>query len=115
MINCVHPDHFRDALVRNAGWLGRIGGLRANASRLSHAELDSADEIDEGNPGECSFLHQPFLRSLPNLRVIGGCCGTDHRDIGALRRLMGEAGLFQGVFTAIPTIQSAAVPCSRHP
>lgn len=33
MINCAHPDHFRSALARGDGWLGRIGGIRANASR----------------------------------------------------------------------------------
>lgn len=82
MVNCAHPDHFRDALETGAEWLSRIGGVRANASRLSHAELDNATELDEGDPQEFGALHEELMRRLPNLKVIGGCCGTDHRHVG---------------------------------
>jgi hypothetical protein len=114
-------DEFRKDAVRNAGWLGRIGGLRANTSRLSHAELDSAEEIDESNPGEFSFMHQPFLRSLPNLRVIGGCCGTDHRHIGALstgllftRRCAQEADGRGGAVPGTPIPTTSLPPFRVH-
>jgi S-methylmethionine-dependent homocysteine/selenocysteine methylase len=40
MINCAHPSHFASAIRGGATWTRRIGGLRANASMLSHAELD---------------------------------------------------------------------------
>src|SRR3546814_19364348 len=60
MINCAHPTHFEDALKAGEGWVKRIGGLRANASRLSHAELDAAEALDDGNPNE---LGQPYSRS----------------------------------------------------
>lgn len=86
MINCAHPDHFRDALERDEAWIARIGGLRANASRLSHAELDGAEELDQGDPEEFGRLHVPFADLLPNLRVVGGCCGTDHRHVGCVSR-----------------------------
>lgn len=86
MVNCAHPDHFRDALARGHEWIHRIGGLRANASRLSHAELDGAEELDQGDPEEFGRLHVPFAEVLPNLRVVGGCCGTDHRHVGCVSR-----------------------------
>ncbi len=81
MINCAHPDHFRDKLSGNADWLARIGGLRCNASRLSHAELDAAEELDDGDPQELGRLNADLLEMLPNVRVFGGCCGTDHRHV----------------------------------
>jgi S-methylmethionine-dependent homocysteine/selenocysteine methylase len=84
MINCAHPEHFREALGQGAAWTDRIGGLRANASRKSHAELNEATSLDAGDPldfGQQHLLVQPLLR---NLRVYGGCCGTDERHIEAL-------------------------------
>ena len=84
MINCAHPDHFRDVLDTNAAWLLRIGGIRSNASRMSHAELDEAEELDAGDPFELGQLTTELLTFLPNIRVIGGCCGTDHRHVGCI-------------------------------
>lgn len=84
MINCAHPDHFRDALEVGAPWLYRIGGIRANASRLSHAELERMTVLDEGDPDEFGRLHVSLEERLPNLRVIGGCCGTDERHIACV-------------------------------
>jgi homocysteine S-methyltransferase len=81
MVNCAHPDHFRGALGDDC--CARIGGIRANASRLSHAELDEATELDEGDPQEFGALYADLRALLPNLRLIGGCCGTDHRHIAA--------------------------------
>ncbi|MDG2001992.1 MAG: homocysteine S-methyltransferase family protein [Novosphingobium sp.] len=82
MVNCAHPDHFRDAVETGSSWTSRIGGLRANASRLSHEELDVAEELDDGDPEEFGLLHAQLTQFLPNLRVVGGCCGTDHRHVG---------------------------------
>ena len=65
-------------------WVGRIGGLRANASAKSHAELDASPEIDIGDIAELAEEHSELLPSLPNLQLIGGCCGTDHRHIAAI-------------------------------
>lgn len=85
MVNCAHPSHFRDHLGGGA-WLGRIGGLRANASKMSHAELDEAPVLDEGDPEELGRDYRALMDRLPNLRVLGGCCGTDHRHVGAISR-----------------------------
>ncbi len=80
MVNCAHPEHFENVLQRP--WSGRIGGLRANASRKSHAELNESPEPDIGNPAELAAQYAELKRSeLPRLNVMGGCCGTDHRHV----------------------------------
>ncbi|MEL6315428.1 MAG: homocysteine S-methyltransferase family protein [Pseudomonadota bacterium] len=81
MINCAHPDHFREILDTTAAWTLRIGGIRSNASRQSHAELDAAERLDDGDPIELGKLSAELLSRLPNIRVLGGCCGTDHRHV----------------------------------
>ena len=84
MINCAHPDHFRDVLDNDASWISRIGGVRSNASRQSHAELDEAEVLDDGDPVELGHLMAELLDLLPNIHVVGGCCGTDHRHVGCI-------------------------------
>ena len=84
MINCAHPDHFRDQLHADGRWLQRIAGVRANASRRSHAELDESTELDDGNPFELGQQYRELQALLPALRVVGGCCGTDHRHVAAI-------------------------------
>lgn len=84
MINCAHPSHFEDALIPDAPWLDRIGGVRANASSLSHAELDAATELDAGDPTALARNYRELRSRLRRLSVFGGCCGTDHRHIAAI-------------------------------
>lgn len=84
MVNCAHPEHFRDVFQGNGAWIDRIGGVRANASRMSHAELDQSETLDDGNPEEFGDLHAALAPLLPSLRVVGGCCGTDHRHVGCV-------------------------------
>ena len=86
MVNCAHPSHFESVLDPDAGWTSRIRGLRANASRMSHEELDAAEELDAGDPEELAADYVSLRASLPQLRVLGGCCGTDHRHIEAMSR-----------------------------
>ena len=82
-INCAHPDHFKDRLDGSAP-IRRIELLRANASRASHAELDAAEELDDGDPDELAGLYASMRRSHPHLRVLGGCCGTDVRHVRSI-------------------------------
>jgi S-methylmethionine-dependent homocysteine/selenocysteine methylase len=84
MINCAHPTHFESVLSGGGSWLGRIRGVRANASRMSHAELNEATALDDGNPVEFGAQHAALLDLLPKLNVMGGCCGTDHRHVGQI-------------------------------
>jgi homocysteine S-methyltransferase len=83
MINCAHPEHFEDVL--SAGpWLKRIRGIRANSSTKSHAELDAATELDIGDMHNLAHRYSALRDKLPNLVVLGGCCGTDHRHLTAI-------------------------------
>ncbi|WP_099866290.1 homocysteine S-methyltransferase family protein [Pararhizobium haloflavum] len=84
MINCAHPTHFADQLARSGRWRARIGGLRANASTKSHAELDESPTLDPGDPHDLGERYRQLMRLLPSLRVMGGCCGTDHRHLAAI-------------------------------
>jgi S-methylmethionine-dependent homocysteine/selenocysteine methylase len=84
MINCAHPSHFEGALAAGEPWVKRLRGLRANASTKSHAELDAAEELDDGNPAELGHQYRALRCKLPQLTVLGGCCGTDHRHIAAI-------------------------------
>jgi homocysteine S-methyltransferase len=80
MVNCAHPTHFAHAIDDGADWVARISGVRANASCLSHAELDAAPELDRGDIAELARLHAELGARL-DLKVIGGCCGTDEEHV----------------------------------
>ena len=82
MVNCAHPTHFENVLA--GGGLDRVRGLRANASTKSHAELDEAEELDQGDPDDLAERYRGLRPLLPNLTVVGGCCGTDERHIEAI-------------------------------
>lgn len=88
MINCAHPTHFDRVLGEGGNWLERIGGLRANASRRSHAELDESTDLDAGDAQELGAQYHALQVTLPRLAVVGGCCGTDHRHVDAICRSM---------------------------
>ena len=81
MINCAHPTHFEHVLAEGGAWVDRIRGVRANASRRSHAELNEAPDLDMGNPVELGMQYGQLKNRLPHLNVMGGCCGTDHRHV----------------------------------
>ena len=88
MINCAHPTHFAETLGDGDGWHDRIRGIRANASKMSHAELDEAEELDDGNPVELGGHYGELKGTLRNLSVVGGCCGTDHRHVEEMVKAM---------------------------
>lgn len=84
MVNCAHPAHFSEALEHDGVWRHRLVGLRANASTSSHAELDEATELDDGDPDDLAARHAALRASLPAVAVLGGCCGTDARHVAAI-------------------------------
>ncbi|KQV63781.1 homocysteine S-methyltransferase family protein [Rhizobium sp. Root1220] len=84
MINCAHPTHFSDAFDHGSAWTKRIYGLRANASRMSHAELDDSETLDAGDPADLGQRYRELMLKLPQVRIVGGCCGTDHRHVEAI-------------------------------
>jgi S-methylmethionine-dependent homocysteine/selenocysteine methylase len=100
MVNCAHPLHFDGVLAGDEAWLARIRGLRANASDLSHAELDAATRLHDGDPADLARHYAALRTRLPELTVLGGCCGTDQRHIERIAR------------TCAPLFRSEA---DRHP
>ena len=84
MINCAHPTHFRAQLDADADWCRRIGGMRVNASCKSHAELNESETLDRGDRHDLGNRNAELCRSFPSIRVLGGCCGTDHTHIDAI-------------------------------
>ena len=81
MINCAHPTHFDHLLSTGESWLNRLRGLRANASRKSHADLNESASLDTGNPEEFGAEHSQIKKRMSQINILGGCCGTDHRHI----------------------------------
>jgi len=84
MVNCAHPSHFAAELEGGDAWRERIVGIRANASRRSHAELDEAPDLDSGDPDELAGEYRRLVEALPSLGLLGGCCGTDTRHVAAI-------------------------------
>ena len=84
LINCAHPTHFENALKAGETWTERIHGLRANASTKSHAELDESETLDSGDPADLGRRYGALRRAFPKMRILGGCCGTDHRHAAAI-------------------------------
>ena len=82
MINCAHPTHFESVIEAGGPWLERVHGLRANACRMSHAELDQATELDDGDPDDLAARYVELRERMPNMP--GGCCGTDHRHVARI-------------------------------
>ncbi|WP_120497274.1 homocysteine S-methyltransferase family protein [Kiloniella sp. EL199] len=95
MINCAHPEHFppnlssgdlSDNQLGDHSWAKRIKGIRCNASRMSHAELDNCEALDAGNPDELGQQYQEIYSRMPWLNIFGGCCGSDLRHLTEIAR-----------------------------
>ncbi|MDA3943354.1 MAG: homocysteine S-methyltransferase family protein [Bacteroidetes bacterium] len=80
MSNCIHPLNLKIALEhevnRDAHEISRFLGIQANASSLSPEELNNCAELQQENfddmIDEITYLTAKF-----NLKILGGCCGTD--------------------------------------
>jgi homocysteine S-methyltransferase len=87
LINCVHPSVFVRGLGRQTEMSKpvrkRLLGLQANTSSRSPEELDGLEQLEGSDPDkfaeEMLDLHHQF-----RIKVIGGCCGTDHNHIQAI-------------------------------
>lgn len=80
MVNCAHPDHFFDVL-KGEDWASRVQGIRCNASRKSHAELNESEVLDDGDPAEMGEQYKTLIERMPWVNVVGGCCGSDLRHV----------------------------------
>ncbi|KAH3202742.1 hypothetical protein KXW62_007887 [Aspergillus fumigatus] len=86
-VNCAHPVRISAALrdvpedVR-----GRIGLIKGNASLKSHDELDNSETLDRGDMSVFTDGFEGVLPLVPNVKVIGGCCGTDEEHLEAVAK-----------------------------
>lgn len=70
LINCAHPDHFT-RILGNEPWMKRLRGVVANASRCSHAELDNAEVLDDGDPNELGIQVGGAAKAISALQYSG--------------------------------------------
>lgn len=91
MANCIHPTVLYKALSKDFNNTGlvkdRFKGIQANTSALSPEELDGCEVL------KCSdsiSLANDIgkLRSLIDLKIIGGCCGTNNSYIREISKLI---------------------------
>ena len=91
MINCAHFDHFSFLFKKpKAKWMSRVKAIRANPSRLSHEELDNSPVLVPGDPVEYGKLTAEMKQLFPDLRILGGCCGTNHEHAIGICQAMAE-------------------------
>jgi S-methylmethionine-dependent homocysteine/selenocysteine methylase len=87
MTNCIHPTNLRLALDnpanKNRPELKRFKGIKSNASSLSPEELDDCPVMHREDfsimVDDMEFLHQNY-----DLKILGGCCGTDDKFLNKL-------------------------------
>ncbi|CCH77916.1 putative homocysteine/selenocysteine methylase [Nostocoides japonicum T1-X7] len=95
LVNCAHPTHVRAGLdaapttkpaagAPSGDWRSRVLGFRVNASMRSHAELDESETLDDGDPDTLAVEVATLAQAFPDVRVLGGCCGTDERHVAAM-------------------------------
>ena len=87
LINCAHPDHFTK-IFTDEPWMKRLRGVVANASRCSHAELDNAEELDDGDPNELGIQVGGLRKQFSHFNILGSCCGSNLRH---MKRILEEA------------------------
>ena len=78
------PDALRRRAARGRRAAADPRAARRMRPRLSHAELDEAEELDAGDPADLAGALRRAPRQLPALEVLGGCCGTDIRHVTAI-------------------------------
>lgn len=89
MTNCVHPTILYHALEKE--WnrtplvYERFHGIQANASPLLPEELDHSENL---KCSDCDELAQSMvhLKELINLKIVGGCCGTDQTHMSRIAK-----------------------------
>jgi S-methylmethionine-dependent homocysteine/selenocysteine methylase len=90
MLNCVHPTTCKQAIntkVNNTDLVRtRLMGLQANGSAKSPEELEMLDKMDSESPKTWGKkMIDLYLNS--EIKILGGCCGTDHRHIESIAKI----------------------------
>jgi S-methylmethionine-dependent homocysteine/selenocysteine methylase len=91
MVNCIHPTILNKALsnlVNQTELVSkRFAGIQANASALSPEELDNCLELKSDEPKQLVDNMETLLK-YKQIKIFGGCCGTDNRHIEELAKRM---------------------------
>jgi homocysteine S-methyltransferase len=87
LANCTHASFFRSAISHQKQAYPqitkRIIGLLANTAALDPEALDDSENLIGENP-KAFGNDLARLKDEYDLKILGGCCGTDERHIGAL-------------------------------
>jgi S-methylmethionine-dependent homocysteine/selenocysteine methylase len=78
-INCSYPS-FLNPKILTEELSGRLIGIQANASSLSHVELEGSKELKSESVSEWGRLMVKLNRDF-GLKILGGCCGTDGKHL----------------------------------
>ena len=91
LTNCIHPDVLHKSFLNLEGenniLKSRLYGIQANASSKSPEELDILQELDADIPMDWA-RGMVDLNKKYNLKILGGCCGTDARFISSIVELL---------------------------
>jgi S-methylmethionine-dependent homocysteine/selenocysteine methylase len=91
LTNCIHPDVLHKSFINLKDeddiLKKRLFGIQANASSKSPEELDTLENLDADSPANWA-IGMVDLNKKYNLKILGGCCGTDARFISSIVELL---------------------------
>ena len=89
LVNCTHVSIFRSAIFHEVNSSSlvreRLVGLLANTAALNPEELDNSNGLVAEEP-EIFGQTVAGLHGELGMKILGGCCGTDHRHIRHLAK-----------------------------
>lgn len=88
MISCSYPT-FLNAEEQPSILFTRLLGYQANSSALRHSELDGSEQLQREDIVQWTEEMLKLNREY-GVKILGGCCGTDHTYLLSLAR--GRAG-----------------------
>lgn len=93
MTNCVHPKILYEALEKDfnktKSVFNRFKGIQANTAYLSPEELDNSADLKCCD--EYEFAQEiKKLSKLVNLKIYGGCCGTNKLHIEEIAKIISK-------------------------
>lgn len=91
LTNCVHPDIVYEALSQPCNRCdpvkNRFLGIQANTAKLPYSDLDGSAELKTSDPEELAGQIKR-LGEICRLKIVGGCCGTDHRHMEEIAKIL---------------------------
>ena len=98
MINCAHPTHFaggaRTRTKHGSSASAASAPMPRSAATRSSTQRPISMPAIRPSSGE---QYRGLLQMHPQINVLGGCCGTDHRHVEAIARLLRQAQASRGL------------------